>query len=65
MGILEVSRSIGDGRFKRSGVICTPDIKKCQLGDNDRYILLSCDGLWEGFDADAVMQFTNDILDVS
>ncbi|XP_041480170.1 integrin-linked kinase-associated serine/threonine phosphatase 2C-like isoform X2 [Lytechinus variegatus] len=63
MGIMEVSRSIGDGRFKHCGVISTPDIKKCQLGDNDRYILLSCDGLWEGFDADTVMQFTNQMLD--
>ena len=35
MGVVEVSRSIGDGRFKHCGVISTPDIFKCQLTDND------------------------------
>ena len=35
MGVLEVSRSIGDGRFKHCGIINTPDIVKCPLGDND------------------------------
>ena len=35
-GILEVSRSFGDGRFKHCGVISTPDIKRCTLTDNDR-----------------------------
>ena len=35
MGILEVSRSIGDGRFKHCGIINTPDVVKCPLGDND------------------------------
>lgn len=35
-GILEVSRSFGDRRFKRCGVISTPDIKRCTLTENDR-----------------------------
>ena len=35
MGILEVSRSIGDGRFKRCGVIPTPDVFKCTLTEQD------------------------------
>ena len=35
MGVLEVSRSIGDGRFKHCGIINTPDVVKCSLGDND------------------------------
>ncbi|MEQ2168924.1 hypothetical protein GOODEAATRI_019681 [Goodea atripinnis] len=36
LGILEVSRSIGDGQYKRCGVISTPDVKRCQLTANDR-----------------------------
>ena len=36
MGILEVSRSIGDGPYKKHGVICIPDVRRCQLTDNDR-----------------------------
>ncbi len=35
MGIVEVSRSIGDGRFKHCGVTAIPDIFKCQITDND------------------------------
>ena len=37
LGVLEVSRSIGDGRFKRCGVSCVPDVMRCSLTDNDRY----------------------------
>lgn len=37
MGVLEVSRSIGDGQYKKLGVTCTPDVKKCQLTDQDRF----------------------------
>ena len=37
LGVLEVSRSIGDGRFKRCGVSCVPDVMRCTLTDNDRY----------------------------
>ena len=36
LGVLEVSRSIGDGQYKRCGVISTPDLRRCQLTANDR-----------------------------
>ena len=36
MGVLEVSRSFGDGPYKNHGVTCLPDIKRCQLTENDR-----------------------------
>ena len=39
-GVLEVSRSIGDGKFKHCGVTCLPDVKKCTLLSEDRYVLL-------------------------
>ena len=31
LGVLEVTRSIGDGQFKAYGVTCVPDVRKCQL----------------------------------
>ena len=31
LGVLEVSRSIGDGALKAYGVTCVPDMRKCQL----------------------------------
>lgn len=36
LGVLEVSRSIGDGQYKRCGVTSVPDIRRCQLTPNDR-----------------------------
>lgn len=41
MGVLEVSRSIGDGPYKNHGVTCLPDIKRCQLTSSDRYIKMT------------------------
>lgn len=63
MGVLEVSRSIGDGQFKKLGVICTPDVKKCTLTDNDRYIVIACDGLWKCFEPKDCVDFVNRILE--
>ncbi|KAJ7388205.1 hypothetical protein OS493_039233, partial [Desmophyllum pertusum] len=57
LGVLEVSRSIGDGRFKRCGVSCVPDVMRCTLTDNDRFLLLACDGLWKGFSVDSALKF--------
>lgn len=62
MGVLEVSRSIGDGPYKNHGVTCLPDIKRCQLTQNDRYIMIACDGLWTSFAMDESIQFVNKVL---
>ncbi|XP_074625597.1 integrin-linked kinase-associated serine/threonine phosphatase 2C-like [Acropora palmata] len=63
LGVLEVSRSIGDGRFKRCGVTCVPDVMRCTLTDNDRFLLLACDGLWKGFSVDSALKFINNIIE--
>ncbi|XP_054839974.1 integrin-linked kinase-associated serine/threonine phosphatase 2C isoform X2 [Eublepharis macularius] len=57
LGVLEVSRSIGDGQYKRFGVISVPDIKRCQLTHNDRFILLACDGLFKVFSPEEAVNF--------
>lgn len=54
-GVIEVSRSIGDLPFKNMGIICTPDIKKLTLTENDQFAIIACDGLWKVFsNAEAV-----------
>ncbi|KAK6177626.1 hypothetical protein SNE40_015687 [Patella caerulea] len=63
MGILEVSRSLGDGPYKNHGVSCLPDIKRCQLTDDDRYLMVACDGLWKSFTMEESIKFVNNILD--
>nr|CDJ85624.1 Protein phosphatase 2C domain containing protein [Haemonchus contortus] len=37
-GIIEVSRSIGDGQFKTYGVTCIPDMKKLTITERDRFL---------------------------
>ncbi|XP_021350088.1 integrin-linked kinase-associated serine/threonine phosphatase 2C-like isoform X1 [Mizuhopecten yessoensis] len=63
MGVLDVSRSIGDGQYKKHGVTCLPDMKKCQLTTNDRYLVIACDGLWKAFSPEECIKFTNSILE--
>ncbi|KAG7224454.1 hypothetical protein INR49_015062, partial [Caranx melampygus] len=62
LGVLEVSRSFGDGQYKRCGVISTPDLRRCQLTANDRFIILACDGLFKVFSADEAVKFVLNIL---
>lgn len=63
MGVVEVSRSIGDGRFKHCGVISTPDIFKCQLTDNDLFLLVACDGLWNVFKPEEAAEYILQIIE--
>lgn len=65
LGVLEVSRSIGDGQYKRCGVISSPDVRRCQLTANDRFIILACDGLFKVFSADEAVKFVLGVLQVS
>ncbi|XP_019628071.1 PREDICTED: integrin-linked kinase-associated serine/threonine phosphatase 2C-like [Branchiostoma belcheri] len=62
LGVLEVSRSIGDGQYKRCGVINTPDVKRCQLTQDDRFLLLACDGLWKAFSVSEAIQYVSEVL---
>ncbi|KAJ0022519.1 hypothetical protein NQD34_010009 [Periophthalmus magnuspinnatus] len=62
LGVLEVSRSIGDGQYKRCGVISTPDLRRRQLTRNDRFLILACDGLFKVFSADEAVKFVLNIL---
>ncbi|KAM3875062.1 integrin-linked kinase-associated serine/threonine phosphatase 2C [Diretmus argenteus] len=62
LGVLEVSRSLGDGQYKRCGVISTPDLRRCQLTTSDRFIILACDGLFKVFSADEAVKFVLNVL---
>ncbi|XP_063762579.1 integrin-linked kinase-associated serine/threonine phosphatase 2C isoform X2 [Eleginops maclovinus] len=62
LGVLEVSRSLGDGQYKRCGVISSPELRRLQLTANDRFILLACDGLFKVFSADEAVHLVLDVL---
>lgn len=52
---IAVSRSIGDLMFKDSsylqgkvsGLIAEPELKQMELGPDDEFLILACDGLWD------------------
>jgi len=60
-GVLEVSRAFGDARFKKY-VTCTPDMTKATLSDNDKYLIIACDGLWKGFKTQEAINYIDNIL---
>ncbi|XP_005101909.1 integrin-linked kinase-associated serine/threonine phosphatase 2C [Aplysia californica] len=63
MGQLEVARSIGDGPYKNHGVTCVPDIRRCQLTENDRFLMIACDGLWKIYTAEESIQTALNVLE--
>lgn len=46
---LAVSRALGDEPYKSCGLIATPDIVTYKLTDQDKYLILACDGVWDVF----------------
>lgn len=59
-GVLEISRTLGDGEFKR--YICTePFVSECQRVDGAK-VVLACDGVWDvmGDPTAAKIAFEND-----
>ena len=65
LGILEVSRSIGDGQYKRMGVCNTPDVKRCKITCNDKFVIVACDGLWKVYTNQQAVDFICEFVKVS
>lgn len=61
-GLLEVSRSFGDYQYKRQGVTCLPDVKKCRIADSDKFLIIACDGLWRAFTPLEAVQFVDRLV---
>ena len=47
LGQLILSRAIGDHSLKRFGVICAPHLNRHVITENDRYVVMASDGLWD------------------
>lgn len=47
VGGLAVSRAIGDTNLNSVGVIPTPEIIKEKVTNNDKFVILASDGVWE------------------
>lgn len=57
---LEPTRTLGDAYFKDIGVICTPDLGFYTLDNNDKWILIGTDGLFDILDNDVIAELIKD-----
>lgn len=66
-GILAVSRAFGDKDFKgNQGIlIAEPEITEEPLNENDDFLLIGCDGLWDVISNQEVVDITTKLLDVT
>jgi serine/threonine protein phosphatase PrpC len=59
-GQLILSRALGDHSLKNCGVICTPYVNKHTICENDFYVLIASDGVWDVIkEEDLVNIFSN------
>lgn len=69
-GSLNLTRAIGDMEFKwqtdlppdKQIVTCCPDIREVELGPEDEFIVLACDGIWDVMTSQAVVDFVGQRL---
>ena len=53
-GSLMLSRAFGDWELKSYGLTCEPFIRKINITDKDKYVIIATDGIWDSLeDSDA------------
>ena len=46
MGVLSMSRAIGDAYLQKFGVISDPDVSSVRRTSDDQFLIIASDGLW-------------------
>ena len=59
-GSLMLSRAFGDWEFKNYGLICEPFINERKINDNDKYVIIATDGVWDSLNDDDVYEISKD-----
>mmetsp|Transcript_45951 Transcript_45951/g.73921 ORF Transcript_45951/g.73921 Transcript_45951/m.73921 type:complete len:388 (+) Transcript_45951:26-1189(+) len=62
MGQLGVSRSFGDYKTKKFGVIAQPALTKFTISKLDQFLLMASDGLWDVFSPEEAVNFIHSFL---
>lgn len=62
IGGLAMSRSIGDTVLEKVGVIATPDIKEMEILDEDKFLVMATDGVWEVINNKEVVKIGIDLM---
>jgi len=60
---LAMSRSLGDHALKTVGVISEPVVTKHDLQDNDDFLIIATDGVWEFIDSAEAVKIVSNKLD--
>jgi serine/threonine protein phosphatase PrpC len=61
-GNLALSRAIGD-RSERPHVTAEPDVVSIPVQDDDEFIIVATDGLWDVMDSDEAVEYVRSLLD--
>ncbi|KZT10654.1 protein serine/threonine phosphatase 2C [Laetiporus sulphureus 93-53] len=59
-GVLAVTRSLGDSSMKEY-VVGAPYTTETELGDDDEFLILACDGLWDVVDDQTAVQLVRGV----
>ncbi|AQL05856.1 putative protein phosphatase 2C 21 [Zea mays] len=70
-GNLNLSRAIGDMKFKQNKFLppdkqiltANPDINIVELCDDDEFIVLACDGIWDCMSSQQLVDFIREHID--
>ena len=60
-GQLMLSRAFGDWELKQFGVICEPYITRINITDNDKYVVVASDGVWDIFEDSDIYNMSKDM----
>ena len=52
---IQVTRSLGDQDVKGDGLTATPEVYTRELSEEDEFLVLACDGLWDTLSNDTVV----------
>ena len=61
-GTLMLTRSFGDKEMKKYGVVSTPDIFIKNIEEDDIFIVIASDGVWDVVEEDEIFKFSLDKL---
>ena len=59
-GTLMLTRSFGDKEMKKYGVLSTPDIFCQNIEEDDLFVIIASDGVWDVIEENEVLKFSQD-----
>ena len=59
-GTLMLTRSFGDKEMKKYGVLSTPDIFCHNIDENDLFVIIASDGVWDVVEEDEIFKLSQD-----